>query len=397
MESNNSISSFHVIRHILTKNYAFSFLAFFLFLSAFHSLTPTLPLYLAKLGSREREIGILVGIIGVASLVSRFLVGRLILQFSEKRIMMGGAAIFTLSFIALIVFRPFWPYFILRLLQGIGFASLDTAAIAFAIRIIPEAYRARGIGYFLLATSLASAVASASSVFIANEFGFTILLLTSASLAFCAFLFSWLLREDKMPAAAKPAEYSAHFVEPRIIAPAIVSFLFFFSWAGIAAFFPLYAVECGVSNPGIFFSANAVMIIIVRSFGAKALDIYPREKIISTFLCVAAAGMIVLSFSHTLAMFILVGAIMGSTLAFLIPVTLSYALEYAGSSDGSAVATYQASMDLGMALGPVTMGIIIPFTGYRILFLFVAFVYLTDWAYFQFFHRTRGRGRRNIQ
>ena len=215
----------HSIRNILFRDYILSFLAFFVFLVAFSSLTPTLPLYLARLGSNEREIGILVGAIGVASLVSRLLVGRVLRKHSERLVMMGGSTLFALSFLALIVFRPFWPFLVVRLFQGIAFASLDTAAIAYAIKIVPEAYRARGITYFLLATSLSSAVAATSSVFIVNEYGFTVLLLACAGLSSSALLLSWKLKE----ATATPVETSTVknilFFEPKILAPAVVSFL----------------------------------------------------------------------------------------------------------------------------------------------------------------------------
>jgi len=51
---------------------------------------------------------------------------------------------------------------------------------------------------------------------------------------------------------------------------------------------------------------------------------------------------------------------------------MTYALEYAGSSGGTAVGTYQAFVDLGMALGPAITGIIVPHTGYRVIFLCLA-------------------------
>lgn len=76
--------------------------------------------------------------------------------------MMWGAILFGLTFVALILFHPFWPFFIVRLLQGIAFACLDTSAIAYAIRIVPLAYRPRAISYFLLAPPLAGAIATSS-------------------------------------------------------------------------------------------------------------------------------------------------------------------------------------------------------------------------------------------
>ncbi len=389
MDDEEGISP-HTIRTILVRDYVLSFLAFFVFLVAFNSLVPTLPLYLARLGSGEREIGVLVGAIGVASLVSRLLVGRVLRKLPERLVMMGGAMLFALSFLALIVFRPFWPFLVVRLFQGIAFASLDTAAIAYTIRIVPDAYRARGITYFLLATSLASAVAATSSVFVVNEYGFTVLLLACTCLSLCALLLSWKLREEAARPVVTSLVKNTLLFEPKILAPAVVSFLFFSSWAGVAAFFPLYSVECGVANPGYFFSACAVMIIVIRVLGGRAFDIYSKETIIPAFILVSTVGFVILSFSSTLPMFILVGLLMGAALAFLIPVTMAYALEYAGSSDGSTVATYQASMDLGLALGPVIMGIIVPLTGYRVMFLCLALTSLVSLSYFQFYLRKKG-------
>ena len=79
--------------------------------------------------------------------------------------------------------------------------------------------------------------------------------------------------------------------------------------------------------------------------------------------------LVILSLSKTLPMFIFVGAFWGIGAAFFVPMAMAYALEYSGSSGGTAVGTFRALQDLGMALGPVVVGIIIPLTGYRIMFL----------------------------
>jgi predicted MFS family arabinose efflux permease len=69
---------------------------------------------------------------------------------------------------------------------------------------------------------------------------------------------------------------------------------------------------------------------------------------------------------------------------------MAYAFEYAGSSDGTAIGTYQAFMDLGSALGPITMGIIVPLAGYPAMFLCLALLWLLNLCYFQFCVRKRG-------
>ena len=69
---------------MFTRNFIIGFFAFFFFLSANQSLTPTLPIYLTKLGSNEREIGVLIGILAVAALASRLFVGRALLKYRKR-------------------------------------------------------------------------------------------------------------------------------------------------------------------------------------------------------------------------------------------------------------------------------------------------------------------------
>ena len=94
---------------MFTRDFILGFFAFFFFLTANQSLTPTLPIYLTKLGSNEREIGILIGILAVAALASRLFVGRALLEYREKTVMMVGALLSVVTFLALMIFRPFWP------------------------------------------------------------------------------------------------------------------------------------------------------------------------------------------------------------------------------------------------------------------------------------------------
>ena len=155
------------------------------------------------------------------------------------------------------------------------------------------------------------------------------------------------------------------------------------------AFFPLYAIQCGVMNPGHFFSAVAIMMITGRALGGRIVDTYSKEKIILTFICTGMISMVILSFSKTLPMFIVVGLLWGIGQAFFVPALMTYGFDYAGSSGGAAIGTFRAFTDFGQALGPVIMGLIIPLTGYRIMFLCLALVCLINLCYFQFYVRKK--------
>ncbi len=390
MRDQGNISQ-NTIWKLFTRDFILVFIAFFAFVSANHALIPALPVYLTKLGSNERQVGVLVGVMGIAALVSRFFVGGALTRYSEKRVMVVGALLFALTFLASIIFRPFWPFLLIRVFQGIAFASLHTAALAYAINIVPVVYRGQGIAYFMLAPSLAMALAAPSGMFLANRYGFTIFFLTCISLSLLSLFLSWKVKEQTtsiIPEQNTPAR-SGFLFEWKVVTPAITSFMQMFVFGALAAFVPLYALQCGITNPGLFFTANAVAIIVGRAFGGGILDAYNKEKMILLFIFLSMIAMIILSFSKTLPMFIFVGLLYGAGGAFFFPAAMAYAFEYAGSSSGPAVGTFNAFMDLGMALGPVVTGIIIPFTGYPIMFLCLALICLLNLCYVQFYVRKR--------
>jgi MFS family permease len=387
---NEARISQHTIRNMLSRDFVVGFLALFVFLSAYFVLIPTLPIYFSGLGSTETEIGVLIGIFGASSLVFRLGVGGALARYSEKRVMMGGAALFALTFLASLVLRPFWPFFMVRFFQGVAFACFDTAVLAFIIKVTPLAYRGQGLGYFALAPSLSAAVSPSFGMFLINEFSFTVLFLVSTGLSLCACLLSSKLKGERVAQLGKGTRnHGSVFFERKIVAPAITNFLKNFAWGAIVAFLPLYAIQCGVSNPGHFFSASAVMIIAARALGGRILDIYRKEKIMRTVIFTSMVAMIMLAFAKTLPMFILVGALWGVGSAFFFPASMAHALEYAGSSSGTAVGTFRAIGDLGIALGPMIMGIVLPFAGYRIMFLCLALVCFINLTYLQFYMRKR--------
>ena len=188
MQKEGSISQ-HTGRNLFTRDFVLGFLTFFAFLIASLALLPTLPIYLKRLGSHEAEIGVLVGTYGASSLFSRLFVGEALRRYSKKSVLMVGASLLAITFLALIVFRPFWPLFLVRCFQGVAFACLDTAILAYIVNIIPPAYRARGIGYVFLAPTFSMAIAPFFGMFLLNQYGATLLFLTCAGFSLCAFCF----------------------------------------------------------------------------------------------------------------------------------------------------------------------------------------------------------------
>ncbi len=378
---------------ILTRDFVLNFFAQFAFSSVFSILIPAIPIYLSKSGTNNAEIGILVGIFSVSSLIARPFVGRALSKIPEKKFMTAGAVIYALSSIAYLFTRPFLPFFLLRAFQGLGMAFFATASVTLATRIGPEEHRGRSIGYFFLSYNLAFALAPSFGMFLINLFDFTVLFLSCAGFSLCSLLITLKLGEIRhVPLDRKPVRERL-YLSREALPPSIISFTASFIWGALCAFFPLFALNHGVTNPGLFFAAIAIILILGRILGGQVFDIYPRERVILPCLVAQIIAMIVLVFSTTFSMFILVALIWGIGHAFLFPSLMAYALDHSGTSSGPAVGTYTALSDLGTGLGSVIMGVVLQLTSYPIMFLCLALTGIFNLLYFYFFVRKKGGDR----
>ena len=378
------------IRKILTRDFILGFISQFTFSIAYHVLYPTLPIYLSRFGSTEVDIGVLIGILGVSSLVFRPLIGRALLRTPEKNFMIGGATLFVLTFVAYLFALPFWPLFTVRVFQGIGLAFFYTASFTFISNISPGAHRGQSFGYYLLAINISLAISPSFGMFIINHFNFTFLFLVGLGLSLCSLLITNKLGKRQVLPLKESFAEEGFLLSRKALPPSIISFFFHLTWGALTTFFPLYAINHGVANPGFFFTAVGIMLILGRGLGGRILDLYDRERVILPCLIICVISMAILSFSRSLPMFILVAVIWGIGHAFLFPSLLVYAVERMGSSKGPGMGTFTGFSDLGMSLGPVIMGVIIRFTSYPTMFLCLALAGIISLNYFYFFVRKKG-------
>jgi len=377
------------IRKILTHDFLLACLAQFTFTFVLHILTPTLPIYLSRLGSGEVEIGVLIGSFSVSSLVLRPFVGRALSKIPEKNFMIAGAFLFSLTSVAFFLTPPFLPFLIVRVFQGIGFAFFHTAVFTLIANISSEAHRGQSVSYFTLSFHVSGALAPSLGMFLINHFSFTLLFFVCFGLSLCSLFITYKLRSRQVAPLQDSSIEDGCFLDRDALPPSIVSSLSFFIWGSLTTFFPLYAINHGVANPGLFFSTIAIMLILGRVFGGKILDLYRGERIILPCLITSIISMVILAFSKTLPMFILVAMIWGIGQAFLMPAIVVYILDRVGSSPSLAMGTFTAITDLGLILGPVTMGIIIHTTSYLIMFLCLALIGIINVSYFYFFVRSK--------
>jgi MFS family permease len=377
---------------ILTRDFILSFFAQFAFSSVFFTLIPTIPIYLSRLGSTEAGIGVLIGALSVSSLVLRPLVGRALLKIPERNFMIAGTLLYAFSSIAYLVAKPFWPFLIVRILQGIGLAFFATASFTLISRISPEAHRGQSLGYFYLAINIAFALAPSFGVALMNLFDFPVLFIVCAGLSLGSLFITLKLEKRGIDPLEEQSIQDQPLLSREALPSAIMAFMGSTIWGAVTAFFPLHALNHGVTNPGLFFAALAITLILARGLGGRILDLYNREKVLFPCLIVQIIAMTLLAFSTNLPMFILVAVIWGMGNAFFYPTLVAYTLDRAGSSRGPAIGTYMALSDFGSGMGAVIMGIILQLTNYPIMFFCLALTGVINLLYFYFAVRKKPQG-----
>jgi MFS family permease len=304
--------------------------------------------------------------------------------------MIIGAFLFALTSITYLIAPPFWPFLIVRLFQGIGFAFFHTASLTLIANISPETHRGQSLSYFNLASTISGALAPPLGIFLINHFSFTLLFLVCEGLSLCSLFITTQLRMEPFAPMKDSSIEKGFLFSQKALPPSFINCFSFFIWGALTAFFPLYAINHGVGNPGLFFTTMAIMLILGRSLGGKIFDLYSKERIILPCLTTCIISMVVLAFSKTLSMFILVAVIWGIGFAFLTPSLIAYTLDRVSSSPGPAMGTFTAISDLGLSLGPAIMGFILHSTSYTIMFLCLALTGVVNLNYFYFFVRKRG-------
>ena len=217
------------LRKILTREFILTAFALFTVGFVFHILTPTLPIYLSTLGSTEIEIGVLIGVFGLSSLVSRPLVGRALLKIPEKRLLVAGAILYLLTSAAYLFAVPFWPLLIVRLIQGVGFACFHTAAFTLIANTSEEGHRGQSLSYFILSFNVASALAPSVGMFLINRFSFILLFLVCLGLSMSSLFITLRLGNRQVVPLQDAPMKDRFFLSRKAFVPSIICCFALFS------------------------------------------------------------------------------------------------------------------------------------------------------------------------
>lgn len=361
-----------------TKEFLSVSLINFIITLIFYLLIVTIASYAqSEYGASTSTAGLVSSIFIIGSLIGRLGTGRVIGSVGTKKTLWAGLLFFTITSVLYFATFNIGLLIINRLLQGIAVGIAGTATGTIIAQILPNARKGEGIGYYSLSAILATAIGPFIGILLLKiENGFQwIFVLNSVLSVICLIVYAVVKIDVPLPKTtaldSEKGSFISKFIEPRALPISLVALLVGFSYSGVMSFLSFYAIEVDlVKAASYFFLVYALVIIFSRPFTGKLMD--TRGANIVTYPCLVlfAIGMYLFSQATAGWMLLLAAALIGFGYGNFNSIAQSVAVKVTPPHRfGLATATYFILYDIGLGVGPFLLGFIVPYSGYRPIFL----------------------------
>jgi MFS family permease len=346
--------------------------AFFSYIN-YAFLAPIIPLFVDSLGGSSATVGLALAAFSTVSFLMRPIVGYLVDAGRARGVFGVGSLLVSLG--TLFYFAPnLAAVFAGRVVQGIGWAGLNTGSYAMVARLAPPERRGAASGYFQVALALPIAFLPSVALWLHAGYGFNIVFALSAATSAISAALTLLIASERRP-ESRPVTGGllASMVEPSAFLPSALLFLVNLAFPAAVFFIPLYARELAIPDVAIFFLVQGVVNVAAQAGLGGLSDRFGRSPTIALGLVVGAAGLVMMGWAGDLIVLSLGGALYTLGWSLVNPALLALVIDRTHPDRrGAAMATYLLSYQLGAAVGSFAGGYLILWFGYRALYLAVA-------------------------
>lgn len=363
-------------RRLLGGPFARAMATNFLFFGSLNGFV-LLPLYVARLGGTEAEIGVVQGMYSAAGILCQPLVGLWVDRVGRRFFMLTGVAILTAASAAFVVSASIPLFAVLRALQGVAFSAFFVANYIHVVDLVPIARRGWALGIFGLSGLMSTALAPLLGEFVIRHFGFAWAFLVSTLLAAGALAIVARSRDARPPTmgAGPGPEALRQGLRELLRVHMALAFFFGLGTGTVFTFLPTFAELLGVKGLGLFYTGYAGAAMLVRLAGGALIDTRGRRAVIvpSMFVQGAAPGILALVAAlvgpntqvPVLPFLFLAGLLAGGAHGFLYPALSALLMDVTPEPRrGSAVGIFSSVFLVGNALGSMVFGYVAHGLGY---------------------------------
>jgi MFS family permease len=330
---------------------------FTVFLSLFQ-LLPTAPFRILDLGGSRAVAGLFLGVLTYASALSAPVTGALADRLGKRRMLLVTSVAIAGFSLAYAASPNYWLPLVLVGFHGLFWSGLLSASAAYMTEVIPESRRAEGIGYWGMATMLATAVSPGIGLWVYHH-GWVWLCLGTALMNLVMAVIAWHLPSDTTVAArlSRDRLIGPGLVEWRVVAVTIALFLCSFGYGGITSFVAVRSDELGIAPRSIFFTAFALTVLVTRLVSGRLADRVGHRRFFLPCLALATVGLALTAAARTRSALVLAAAVFGLGFGNQYPAFVAYVMKFVDRSRrGAAFGGILAAFDTGIGTGSIAVG-----------------------------------------
>lgn len=332
----------------------------------------TFPFYIQSLGGSEAIAGICAAAFAFVAVIIRPFVGWWLDNGVRKVALVVGLLLLGAAPLGYVFVPVLSMSIAFRMLHGIGLSFSNSTTATVASDVICRPRFAEGMGYFGMATALASAIAPALGLSLMEGFGFGTLYAVAAGIAGLGLVLFAFVRTRKVNVPRKKLDLRT--IINRDSLPATATMLvFMLTFGALENFVAIFAAENSLPSGSIYFIVMSAMLLVVRVTLGKLVD--QRGEAIFVYTCNAAmlVAFLLLALVPNTATYILSAALAGYAFGGLEPSLQSMAVHTStDETRGSANSTFLCGYDIGYGLGGGLAGSLITAMGYSSMWMIVS-------------------------
>lgn len=344
---------------LFNRQFLFTQIAVVLFLSTYYVMLPVLPLYMQEMGGDNFQIGLIMGIFSVVSLVFRPISGRMGDRYDPVRLLQLSILLFFLT--PLCFLAPSMALVgLAQGLYGLTVGMFTTASGLVVTGAVSDKLIGQAIGIHSIAIIIAKGMAPVLGTRLFTAGGVVPAIIGTAVLAllalFCTLRLKPMRRDSGASSRAASISMLKVFAQRNVWVPALILLSVTITFGAIMTMLPLFAQERGIGNYDLFFTVNTVMVVLVRIATGKFQP--SRNFCIISSLIALSAAVALIAFCNSLTMLIITAAVYGYGYGLSYPTLTSVVMiKNPPETRGTAFGAFTAFFDAGVALGSSFAGI----------------------------------------
>ena len=346
---------------------------------------PAIPVFAKSFGVNNTAVGLVVSVFAFSRFSSGMISGKFVDRFGERNVYSFG--VFMVAFFTILTgLAQNYPQLVtFRAAGGLGSSMFSIASSSLIFRAVDDAHRARALsvfqGSFLIGgiTGPAMGGALATISLRAPFFAYSVLLIIAGSIGYI-----YLGRAEAAKGDSKAKVQESITLKEAMQLPAYryaLVFSFISAWAlfGMrSSILPLFVTEnlnSTAAYVGYGFALSALLQGLLLLKAGRMSDLKGRKQVIMLGGYIVMLGIIGLTFSINVWMFLVSMAVLGTGAAYLATAPGAIVGDVIKGKGGKVIGVFQMSGDAGMIIGPIVVGAISDLYSFRVAFAATAVIF----------------------